>query len=266
MSARLTRSKAKQRTEMSVSEAKLDAVLAKMDDLLAAKDEQESKLNAILLKLESLEKSQKKNAKDVSKLKDSYKLLDHDVTEIKSAIEEKASREEIDILNKKIDDLENRSKRNNVVIWGLKEGAEKDCSSVEKFLNEELFSKHMGLENIEVMRAHSTKINQAATSASAPQPRPIHVYLLRYPDKGRILKAASNTLKDNPFCDSQIFISDDVSKAVRSERAKLRKDHLKQLKEREGVQFAFIPWSVPAQILYKQTDSEGLKSFKIRHE
>lgn len=37
MSARLTRSKAKQRTEMSVSDAKLDAVLAKMDDLLAAK-------------------------------------------------------------------------------------------------------------------------------------------------------------------------------------------------------------------------------------
>ena len=123
----------------------------------------------------------------------------------------------------------------------------------------------MALENIEVMRPHRTKINQAAESASAPQPRPSHVYLLRYPDKGRILKAATNTLKDNPFFDSQIFISDDVSKAVRSERAKLRKGHLKQLKER-GVQFAFIPWSVPAQILYKETDSESLKSFKIRHE
>ena len=86
MSARPTRSKAKQRTEMPDTEAKLDAVLAKMDDLLAAKDEQESKLNAILLKLESLEKSQKKTAQDVSDLKDSYKLLDHDVTEIKSAL------------------------------------------------------------------------------------------------------------------------------------------------------------------------------------
>ena len=57
-----------------------------------AKDEQQSKLNAILLKLESLEKSEKKTAKDVSELKDSYKLLDHNMTEIKSAIEEKASR------------------------------------------------------------------------------------------------------------------------------------------------------------------------------
>ena len=57
---------------MSDTEAKLDVVLEKMDDLLAAKDGQESKLNAILLKLESLEKSQKKTAQDVSELKDSY--------------------------------------------------------------------------------------------------------------------------------------------------------------------------------------------------
>ena len=35
---------------MPDTEAKLEAVLAKMDDLFAAKDEQESKLNAILLK------------------------------------------------------------------------------------------------------------------------------------------------------------------------------------------------------------------------
>ena len=47
---------------MSDNEASVDAVLAKMDDLLAAKDKQESKLNTILLKLESLEKIQKKTA------------------------------------------------------------------------------------------------------------------------------------------------------------------------------------------------------------
>jgi len=51
MSAGQTRSKTKQPTEMPETEAKLDAVLAKMDELLASKDEQESKLNAILLKL-----------------------------------------------------------------------------------------------------------------------------------------------------------------------------------------------------------------------
>ena len=162
MSAQLTRSKAKQQTEMSVSEAKLDPVLAKMVNLLAAKDEQESKLNAILLKLESLEKSQKKTAKDVSELKDSYKLLDHNVTEIKSAIEEKVSPKEINALNKKIDDLENRSTRNNVVVWGLKEGTEKDCSSTEG--KEELFSKHMGLKNIEVLRLRALALRNQGLS------------------------------------------------------------------------------------------------------
>ena len=90
-------------------------------------------------------------------MKDSYKLLDHDVTETKSALADKANRKEIDALNKKIDDLENRSKRYNVVIWSLKEGAEKDCGSVEEFLKEELFNKQMDLENMEVMRAHHTK-------------------------------------------------------------------------------------------------------------
>lgn len=74
-----------------------------------------------------------------------------------------------------------------------------------------------------------------------------------------------NTLKDNPFCESQIFISDNMSKSVQSERAKLQKDHLKQIKER-AVNFTFFPWSVPAQILYKETNSASLKSFKIRHE
>ena len=60
------------------------------------------------------------------------------------ALAEKANRKEIDALSRKIDDLENRSKRNKVVIWGLKEGAEKDCSAAGEFSQDELFSKHTG--------------------------------------------------------------------------------------------------------------------------
>ena len=104
MSARLTRSKAKQRTEMPDTEVNLDAVLAKMDDLLAAKVKQELKFNTILLKLESLEICQKESPQDVSELKESYKLLDLELTGIKSTLAEKANRKEIDTLNRKIDD------------------------------------------------------------------------------------------------------------------------------------------------------------------
>ena len=163
---------------MPDTEAMLYAVLAKMDDLLAAKDERESKLRERHPgEVREFGKSQRETTHDVSELKESYKLLDHYVTGIKSALAEKANRKEMDTLNRKIDDFESRSKRNNVVVLGLKEGAKKDCSSVEEFLQDELFSKHMYLENIEVMRAHRTKIYQAASSASAPQPRSILVYL-----------------------------------------------------------------------------------------
>ena len=79
--------------------------------------------------------------------------------------------------------------------------------SIEECLQEELFSKHMGLERIEVMRAHRTNI---CTRILSPRnrlggPRPIHVYISRYTDKVRILKAAPKTLKGKKFLDSQNF-------------------------------------------------------------
>lgn len=276
----LTRAKKQQLENMSSDSHKLDELLAKMNDMLAAKDRQEAKINdlldaknrqesqlgSILNKLESLEINQKKTTEEVNSLKESFKFLDAEVTEVKTSLSEKACRTDVEALRDKIEDLENRSKRNNVVLWGLKEHAEKSKDSIEKFLEEEFFSEHMGLQNIEVMRAHRTKIKQRDASANGPKPRPIHVYLLRYTDKKRILKAAASSLKDNLFCESQVFISDDVSKSVRRERAKLREDHLKHIQQRDGVAFAFIPWTVPAQILYKETTGNSLKSFRIGRE
>ena len=133
---------------------------------------------------------------------------------------------------------------------------------MEEFIGAAIFQDLMNLErNIEVMRAHRTNINQDASSPL--KPRPIHVYLLRYTDKVFILKSAASKLKDNKYRNSQLFISDDVSKTVRMERAKLRKDFLPAVKAKTKVQFAFIPWSVPAQILYKEDGAERLKSFQL---
>ena len=87
-------------------------------------------------------------------------------------------------------------------------------------------------QNIEVMRAHRTNVNQRATEANTPTVRPIHIYLLRYSDKVQILKVAANALKNNLFLDCQIFISDDVL----------------------------------AQILFKDRNCSKLKSFKLPDE
>ena len=65
-----------------------------------------------------------------------------------------------------MEDLENRSKRNNIVVWGLKEGAEAAHNSLEDFLRVEFFERHMQLQNVEVMRAHRTNVNQRATEGT----------------------------------------------------------------------------------------------------
>ena len=159
-----TRSKSKKESEMTATEGKFDVVLAKMDakmeDLLKAKAEQEVKLNSILQKLENLEISQKKIADDVKDLKQSYGFLEEQITEVKSDIAEKASRMELTKLEKRIDGLENRSKRNNIVIWGLREDTEKEHNSLELFLAHNFFENHMGIKGIEVRRAHRMNVKE----------------------------------------------------------------------------------------------------------
>ena len=83
---------------------------------------------------------------------------------------------------------------------------------------------------------------------SQTKPRPIHVCLLRYTDKLYIHKNAAAKLKNNKYNDFSVFISDDVSRRVQIEHGELRKNHLPQIKERENVLFAFIAWSIRAQI------------------
>ena len=150
---------------------------------------------------------------------------------------------------RRIEDLENRSKRNNIVIWGVEEGSEGAYTSMEEFISVAIFQGLMNLEReVEVMRAHRTNVKQDANNP--PKPRPIHVSVSfeihRY--GVFILKSAVSKLKDNKYKNTQLFISDDVSRAVRKERAKLRKDYLPAVKAKTNVQFAFIPWSVPAQV------------------
>ena len=146
-----TRSKARKHEMTSESadpSRKLDDILAKMDVLITAKNQMLSKLN-------KLEIAQSTIIKDVEDLKNSFKETDIEIQECNSKLSLKADRTEVEVLKEKIDDLENRSKRNNVVIWGVPEGSKKDFASMEECIEVELLQRHMKLERkIEVMRAH----------------------------------------------------------------------------------------------------------------
>ena len=86
--------------------------------------------------------------KDVEDLKNSFRETDIEIQECNSKLSLKADRTEVEVLKEKIDDLENRSKINNVVIWGVPEGSKKDFVSMEEFIEVELLQRHMKLEKL----------------------------------------------------------------------------------------------------------------------
>ena len=144
-----------------------------------------------------------------------------------------------------------------MVIWNVPEGSE-DGMRMTEFI-QHLLNNHMKLEEaeaIEIMRAH-----QSPTTHNRDQlkSRPIHVYLLRYTDRQFILANAAKSLKDNPFKGSKLYISDDVTKEIRDQRKLLKEEHLKTLRGREDVEFAYVAWSIPARIIYKLKDQSAVK-------
>ena len=84
--------------------------------------------------------------------------------------------------------------------------------------------------------------------------------LLRFTDKQYIFSNAAAKLKDHPFQEANLFTSDHVSRKVREDRKRLKENHLDAIRAREDVEFAFMPWSVPARILFKNKDTDKLKS------
>jgi len=179
---------------------------------------------------------------EVNELKTGLDFTNHQVDTVKSSLEDKADHAQVKNVEKRLDDLENQSKRNNIVIWNIPEGAEKEPSCQEVVRN--ILFNHMELEgSLEIMRAHHTPLKKRrnADENGTPPPRPVHVYLLRYTDKQYILRNAASKLKDNPFQDANLYTSDDVSKSVRDDRKKLKERHLEDFRQREDVEFVYVP-------------------------
>ena len=147
----------------------LDEILKKVDGLVETRDRQGETLEIILEKLQAVELVQQTATKNIEYLKESVSLMGKEFQETKDALELKVSRDHVNEMADKLDDLENRSRRNNIVIWGLQEKVE-EGRQIEKLLSEELFLRHMNLEGIEVMRAHRTNMSSGAFSASGRRP------------------------------------------------------------------------------------------------
>ena len=204
----------------------LEKLSKKLDEMNATQERHHEEL---CNKLAGLEQKTTTLATDLKELKEGLQSLQNDLADVKQDVETKVDKAHILELENRITDLQNRSRRNNIVFWNVPEGSEKNTFMVE-FVKRSLLIDHMkldGAENIEIMRAHRTP---TAIRRDASKPRPIHVYLLKYTDRQYILANAAKCLKENQCDGSSLYISDDVTKDVREQRKQLKEKHLMNLR------------------------------------
>ena len=176
----------------------------------------------------------------VVQLEDGLNYTNSQLAEMKGKLEEKAEKDMLKDLEREVEDLRNRSRRNNLVFYNIPEKAEgQDCAAfIKGFIN-----THMGVKalcgDVEIERAHRTptKVN------NNKKPRPVHVAFLRYTDTVKILSNAAARLKDNPYQDKLIGVGADFSKETQERRKALIpfKKHLQNKLGRERKVFIAYP-------------------------
>lgn len=123
-------------------------------------------------------------------------------------------RSQVHFLDSKVDDLENRSRRSNLLIEGLPRLPNETPEQCEKAVCD-LFKEKFDL-NVGIDRAH--RLNGKPKS-------PVIVCFSSYKDKVKVLKEKSKKLKD-----TDVFMFEDLSARVREIRKKLLV-HLKEAKK-----------------------------------
>ena len=112
----------------------------------------QSRHDVLCVKLQQLESITANLSGEINDLKQGLEFTNKEVEMVKATLSDRPDSACVATLERKLEDLENRSKRNNIVIWNVPEDAEKDSSCQDIVSN-------MKLEgDLEIMRAHRTNI------------------------------------------------------------------------------------------------------------
>ncbi|KAK7945279.1 hypothetical protein WMY93_001007 [Mugilogobius chulae] len=154
-------------------------------------------------------------------------------------------------LEEKLTDLESRTRRENIRIYGVSEGAEKDSTDMVSFV-EKLLREGLGLpEDLDLQIERTHRSLGPLPPASAP-PRSIVVKFLSFKTKESVLRKSWRT-KGFKWNDKQVNIDQDYPPAIvgkRREYTEIRK----VLKENE-VQFQTL---FPARLRVKHNDGSKI--------
>ncbi|XP_077536026.1 uncharacterized protein LOC144148352 [Haemaphysalis longicornis] len=127
------------------------------------------------------------------------------------------------VMAKKLDDLENRSRRSNLIVYGVSEQEHESPEQLETAVVKEVFNDVLDVSISGVERIHRLG---RAKQGDEPKPRPVILKLVDYRDKANILKNCSKSKG------SSISVSEDFSQPVREIRRKLWA-HTKENRDRK---------------------------------
>lgn len=172
-------------------------------------DSSNKKVGELMSLVIDLKASLEFTQKEFQDFKDSCKTWGNACKETKNDVE--SVTKTVIPLHEKLDYIEGQSRRNNVIIDGIKESEGEKWSDsedkVRKLLKEKLKLDPL---KIEIERAHRT-----GRIPSSTRPRPIVVKFLRFKDKLEVLSNAKALKGTN------IYINEDFPEAVRLKRKEL---------------------------------------------
>lgn len=160
-----------------------------LNQLLSGQKEIQKRLDAMELKL-----------KNVEALASNVKELSSKVSGLEKTVR---------ILENKLVDLEDRSRRNNVLVFGIAEKPGETTDDLKQSVVEGVFKTMMGVQVSSTERIHRVGRKQSA------RPRPVVLRLMDYREKDLIFKNCFK-LKGNT-----ISVSEDFSAVTRQKRKKL---------------------------------------------
>lgn len=191
----------------------LAAIMKELATVSATMTSMNSKFDNFSKEMKDLKTELHRVDKDVSSLKDEMQDLRQQNANL--TIENERLKSQIGSVADKTDDLENRSKRNNLLFFGIERDDSESTQSCERKVND-ILTEGLGLREVQFDRAHRTSNKPNA---------PIVVRCTFYKDKLAILRA-----KKNLGSGSDVSISEDFSQRVRDIRKALI-PHLKDAKK-----------------------------------
>lgn len=133
----------------------------------------------------------------------------------------------IKTLERRIDDLENHSRRSNLIVYGLPEEKDENSESLEEAVNSKVIADILELDPVTIESIH--RLGKPAPNRI----RPIIFKLLDFRNKAQILKRGAK-LKD-----TGISIGEDFSRRIRDVRKKLWDSAKQNRLNKEKVSLAF---------------------------